>query len=91
VENEIAIAYVRVLVKMIYAISIEQGGAALDAVHCVALGEQKFGEVCTILAGNAGDERDFTHSAVTGTSVYSCGPMKPVFGDDGSNRRTAKD
>jgi hypothetical protein len=80
-ENEIAIAYVRVLVKMIYAIGIEQGGAALDAVNLVALGKQELSEVGTILPGYAGDQRDFTHSALTGTSVYSCGPMNPVFGN----------
>ena len=82
VENEIAIAYVRVLVKMIYAIGIEQRGAALDPVYLVALGKQELGEVRAILAGNAGDECDFTHSALTGTSVYSCGSLKSVFGDD---------
>jgi hypothetical protein len=81
-ENEIAIAYVRILVKMIYAIGVEQGGTALDAVHLVAPAKQELGEIRAVLAGNAGDKRDFTHSALSGASVYSCGRLESACGDD---------
>jgi hypothetical protein len=34
----------RVLVQVVYAFGIEQRGAALDAVHLIALAEQQFGQ-----------------------------------------------
>ena len=45
----------RILIQMIDAIGIERGGAALDAVNRVALGQQKFGEIRAVLSGDAGD------------------------------------
>ena len=55
------VADVRVLVKMIDAVGIEERGAALDAVDEVALRKQELGKVCTILAGDACDQRAFLH------------------------------
>ena len=47
---------VRILVQMIDAIGIEGRGAALDAMHRVALRQQQFGKVGAILAGDARDQ-----------------------------------
>jgi len=55
-QDKTAIVDVRVLVEVVDAVSIEQRGAALDAVYHVALAEQKLGQVGAVLAGNAGDE-----------------------------------
>jgi hypothetical protein len=41
VQNETLILLVRVLVEVIDAVCIEERGAALDAVHLIALGEQQ--------------------------------------------------
>jgi hypothetical protein len=50
------IGFVRILVKMIDPIGIEQRGATLDAMHLVAFGKQQFRKVCAILARNARDQ-----------------------------------
>ena len=52
---------VRILIQMIDAVGVEQRGPALDAVHFVALAEQKLGKVGAVLAGDAGDQRCFFH------------------------------
>ena len=59
VELEARVFNVRIFVDVIDALGVEERGAALDAVHDVALFEQEFGEVRTILAGYAGDQGDF--------------------------------
>jgi hypothetical protein len=59
VEDEAPFRIVRVLVQVIDAVGVEQARAALDAVDDVALGEQEFGEVGAVLAGDAGDECGF--------------------------------
>lgn len=59
VELEAGVVDVRVFVDVIDALGVEQGGAALDAVHFVTLFEQEFGKVGAVLAGNAGDEGGF--------------------------------
>jgi hypothetical protein len=56
VQDEAAIGIVRILVEMIDALRIDERGAALDAVHDVALAEQELGEVGAVLAGDAGDQ-----------------------------------
>ena len=58
-HEEADIGLVRVLVEMIDAVRIDERGTALDAVDDIALVEQEFGEKRPILAGDAGDERDF--------------------------------
>ena len=39
---------------MIDTVRIEQGGPAFDAVDFIALFQQKFSKVCTVLAGDSG-------------------------------------
>jgi len=46
---------------VVNAVGAEQRGAALDAVHFVALAQKEFGKVGAVLAGDAGDE-GFFHS-----------------------------
>ena len=41
---------------MVHAVRIETAGAALDSVDFVAFGEEEFGEIGAILAGDAGDK-----------------------------------
>ena len=48
---------VRIMVQVIDAPGIERRRTALDAVHDIALGEQEFGEIGAVLAGDAGDQR----------------------------------
>jgi hypothetical protein len=55
VQDELAVRLVRILVEMVDAVGVEERGAALDAVHLVALVEQELGEVGAVLAGDAGD------------------------------------
>ena len=56
VQEEVAAGDMRILIKMIDAIRIEQRRAALDAVHFVAFFQQELREVGSILSGDAGDE-----------------------------------
>lgn len=49
----------RILVDMVDPLGVEQRGAALDAMHLVALLEQKLGQVRSVLPGNPGDKRPF--------------------------------
>ena len=54
-----------VLVKMIDAVRVEQRRAALDAVHLIALLQEQFGKIGSVLPGYAGDERSlFGHRYV---------------------------
>ena len=48
---------VRVQVEMIDPAGVQRRGATLDAVHLVAEAEQQFGQIRSVLAGDAGDER----------------------------------
>jgi hypothetical protein len=56
VQLEALVVDMRVLVQMIDPVGVEQAGAALDAVHFVALRQQQFGQVGAVLAGHAGDQ-----------------------------------
>ncbi|MBS1269388.1 MAG: hypothetical protein MAG794_00339 [Gammaproteobacteria bacterium] len=55
VENEIPVPLVGILIKMIHTPGIEQRGPALDAMHHVALLQQKFREIRSVLACNPGN------------------------------------
>ena len=61
VQDEFAVIDVRILIQMIDAVGIKQRGAALDAVHDVALLQQKFSQISAVLASDAGDECNFIH------------------------------
>jgi hypothetical protein len=58
---KLAVVDVRVLVQVVDAVGVEHAGAALDAVHLVALLQQEFGQVGAVLAGDAGDHARFTY------------------------------
>ena len=60
---------VRVGVEMVDARGVERGRAPLDAVDDVALCEQQLGEIGAVLAGHAGNQRDFLRHQ----PVRSCG------------------
>ena len=74
-QNELAVVDMRVLVEMVDPVGVEQGRAAFDAVDGVAFLEQEFGEIGTILAGDAGDQCGFAHGAkddeVSGNGIRS--------------------
>ncbi len=48
---------VRIGIKMVDARSVKCAGAANDPVHFVAFLQQQIGQITTILAGDAGNER----------------------------------
>ncbi len=61
VKDKLTFLDVRILIKMIDAIGIEQGGATLDAVDDIPLMQQEFREIRAVLAGDAGNESYFGH------------------------------
>ena len=77
----------RILVEVIDAVGVEERGAALDTVDLIITLEQKLRETGTVLAGDAGNERDFDHEpfqvgprdskrTVRGTAVASPAPAR---------------
>ena len=64
VEDEAPVGGMRILVEMVDAVGVEQRAAALDTVDFVAFLQQEFGEIATVLAGDAGDEGFFHGSCV---------------------------
>ncbi len=62
VQDQAPVGRVRILVEMVDAVGVEQRGAALDAVYLVALGQQQFGQVHAVLAGDTGDQCAFAHA-----------------------------
>ena len=59
VQLEACVVHMRVLVDMVYALSVKAGRAALDSVNGIAFIQQEFSEVGAVLAGNAGDQGGF--------------------------------
>jgi hypothetical protein len=59
VQLEVGVIYMRILIDMVNALGVEGTGAALDAVNDIAFFKQKFGEVGTVLTGDASNEGDF--------------------------------
>jgi hypothetical protein len=61
---------VRVPVDVVQAAGVEGAGAADDAMHLVAFGQEELGQACAersrsigaVLAGDAGDEGLFSHA-----------------------------
>ncbi len=51
-----ASGFVGIAVDMVDPVGIERTAAANNAVDFVALGEQQFGQVRTVLSGDAGDQ-----------------------------------
>jgi hypothetical protein len=50
---------VRVFIDVVDPLGVEQRGAALDAVHLIALVQQEFSQIAAVLAGDAGDQGFF--------------------------------
>ena len=75
VQLELGVVHMRILVQMIDAVGIEQGGTAFHTVHHVALLQQQLGQVGTVLSCDAGDQCDFrvTHAALL--NKYSNDPV----------------
>jgi len=55
-EDHFLFHVVGVAVQMVDAVRVEQGCAAFDAVDFVAFGKKEFGEVGSVLSGDAGDQ-----------------------------------
>jgi len=60
-EDHFPIFFMGILIEMVNAVCIEQRGPALDTVHLIALGKQKFSKIGPVLAGDAGNECFFCH------------------------------
>ena len=61
VQDKFTRLHMRILIQMIDAIRVEQGGAAFYAVDLIAFFQQKFSQVCPVLSGNAGDQCFLCH------------------------------
>ena len=61
VQDQPAVIDMRVLVKVINPLRVKAGTAALDPVDHVSFRQKQLGQVRTILACNACDQRNFTH------------------------------
>jgi len=58
-QLQVRVGRMRILVDVVDPLRVEKRSTALDAVHLVALLEEKLGQVGAVLAGNAGDECAF--------------------------------
>ena len=63
-EDQARMALMGVLVEMIDAIGVEATGAALDAVHDIALLQQQLSQIRTILASDACDQGSLAHKSI---------------------------
>jgi hypothetical protein len=52
---------VRILIKMVDAVSVEKGTAPLDAVNLIAFVEKKLRQIGSVLPGYTGDQSYFGH------------------------------
>ena len=75
-QNKMPFTGVRILVQVIYAIRIEEGCPAFDAMNFIALAQQKFREIRAVLPGNAGDESLF-HDRFR-CLLCGCGTIRPA-------------
>ena len=53
--------FVRVLVEMIYSISIERGGTTLDTMHFIVFSQKQLGQIRAVLTGNSSNQGRLTH------------------------------
>jgi hypothetical protein len=72
VKNEAMIPRMRILIKVVDAVRIEQRGATLNAVDLVTFFEKKFCKVRSILSCNTGDESNFVHIILLYNSSMFC-------------------
>jgi hypothetical protein len=61
---------VGILIEVIDTICVEERSTALNAMHNVATLQQKFGEVCAVLAGDASNERCSLHDSSQVTNCH---------------------
>ena len=59
VQDEVPRAGVRVLIKVVNTVCVKERGAALDAVHLIALVQQKFCQVRPVFSRDARYKRFF--------------------------------
>ena len=59
VKHQAALFLVGILVEVVDAVGVQQGSAALDAMHFIPLFQKEFGEIGAILTGDAGDQSSF--------------------------------
>ena len=59
VQGQLRAGFIEFAIQMVDAFGVERGGAALEAMHLVALGQQQLGKVRPVLAGDAGDQSSF--------------------------------
>ena len=64
VQGKLSADEMGVVVKMVDAIGIEEACASDQAVDFVTFGEQEFGKIGAVLAGNAGDQCTSRHPVV---------------------------
>src|SRR5579859_5259876 len=71
-----------ILVDVFQANCVERTGAPDEAMHLVALGEQKLGEVRTVLTGNAGQQRALRHARVSLTEPLQSQDFERLADDE---------
>ncbi len=76
VEDEVPMGDMRILIEVIDAIGIEQGGAALDAVNLITFAQQQLREEGAILAGYTGDQCYFAHHSGPEMVLYTPGTAR---------------
>ena len=59
VQNKVSRTCVRVLIEMVNAVCVEERGATLDAVYLIALAQQKFCQIGSVLTGDTCYKRFF--------------------------------
>jgi hypothetical protein len=62
---------VRIFVEVVDTIRVEERCAALHTMHNIVTLQQKFGEVCAVLAGDACDERRSLHDSSQVTNCHT--------------------
>ena len=59
VQKKTSISAVRIFIDRFETFGVKRRGAADEAMHFVSFAEQKLGQIRTVLAGNASDQRFF--------------------------------
>jgi hypothetical protein len=60
-QKEVDMVFMLVFIQMINTIGIEKRTSPFDSVNDVSFFEQQFGEVCSVLARNTRNQRNFCH------------------------------
>jgi hypothetical protein len=54
-QDEISVINMRILIQVIYALGIEQGAAAFDAMDFISFAQEQFREIRSVLSGDTCD------------------------------------